>query len=364
MFGFCLRSICPPDVRADFASRVGGGVVVLVGLLLVLPAATHAQITWTGEGDGTSWSDAANWSPQQVPGSGDDVVIDLSTDDDYTVQVATSRTVARLRLDIRQATLELGADLTVNGPYTHNWGQLTGSGDLVVEGELTWDNDTMQGTGLTVANGGGQIDSGDLDARRFVVSGRDTVRRTGSFAGRNGAVLEIESGATLAYRTNRSMYEASESTSPPSIINRGTLSVMADLADISWTLENHGTLEVEPDRRLRFEGPLTDAGGTYRAAGPDGQLDLRPDADVTFDESSTLAAEAGALLSLSHSADTDSSPAITVEGTYDVKGTTKLGEKSPAVEVTVASSADVQNLGEERLVVGDRGRLSVETTDA
>jgi len=351
-----------PDITAPVPRACG---LVLLASVLLLGSALEArgQVTWTGDGDGTSWSDAANWSSQQVPGSGDDVVIDAPSDSTYTVELTAARTVASLRIDSRDATLALAADLTVSGAYDHVFGTLDGDGELVAEGALTWNAGTMTGSGSTVADGGGQIDGGLLDARRFVVSTGQTVRRTNSFAGSNGAVLEVENEATLAYETNRSMYVESGSTSPPRILNRGTLTVNAAPADLSWALENHGTLEVEPDQRLRFEGPLTDAGGTYRAAGPNGRLDIRPDADVTFNSSSALAAEAGGVLSLSHSADTDTAPSITIEGTYDVRGITKLGEKYPAVEVAIVSSADVQNLAEERLIVGDRGRLRVETTD-
>ena len=37
-----------------------------------------AAISWTGNAGTLNWSDAANWSSNAVPGSGDDVTISLS----------------------------------------------------------------------------------------------------------------------------------------------------------------------------------------------------------------------------------------------------------------------------------------------
>ena len=47
---------------------------VVVGMA-ILPAAADT-VTWTGHGDGESWSDGDNWSGGQEPGSDDDVIHD------------------------------------------------------------------------------------------------------------------------------------------------------------------------------------------------------------------------------------------------------------------------------------------------
>ena len=36
-----------------------------------------AVINWTGNGDGSSWFDQANWEDNAIPGSTDDVVINV-----------------------------------------------------------------------------------------------------------------------------------------------------------------------------------------------------------------------------------------------------------------------------------------------
>jgi hypothetical protein len=53
---------------------------LLLASLLALPAATgHAALKqWSGQGDGTSWNDASNWTPVGSPQTGDDVAISSS----------------------------------------------------------------------------------------------------------------------------------------------------------------------------------------------------------------------------------------------------------------------------------------------
>src|SRR4051794_31269113 len=51
------------------------------------PRRLLAAVTWTGAGDGISWTDASNWSGSALPGSADDVTI--SVGGSPTIQVST-----------------------------------------------------------------------------------------------------------------------------------------------------------------------------------------------------------------------------------------------------------------------------------
>jgi hypothetical protein len=346
-------------------------IFLFLGLLIIAaPGAVHAQVSWTGGGDGTSWNDAANWSPQTVPGAGDDVVIDRSTSDAYTVRLSSSRTVGSLRLDSRDATLELGASLTVNGAYTHSFSTLTGSSDLNVEGKITWNSGTMAGSGTTTAGGGLELtDDVTLDAHRLVVpAGQTAVHTVGGWDtvdGGNGAVLEIESGAVFDIRESGDFEVFDGSSSPPKIVNRGTLKKTAGNGDVQvhWRLENQGTVEGAHDL-LCFRGAITDEDGTYRATGA--KLSLRPDLDdVTFRSGSRIEADSAGTVNFgrgnwTRGPDTSSH---TIEGTIDVEGTTTIRGKD-RVSVTIAQSADVQSLGGVALRVGGSdGHLTVDATD-
>jgi hypothetical protein len=54
----------------------------VLALLAIASAAHSATITWTNTSGG-NWSDAANWSPNQVPTNTDNVLI--TTPDTYTI---------------------------------------------------------------------------------------------------------------------------------------------------------------------------------------------------------------------------------------------------------------------------------------
>ena len=60
--------------------RVPSTMVRVVGSALAFGLALEASAaikTWDGGAGTLSWNDANNWSPDGVPGAGDDVVIDV-----------------------------------------------------------------------------------------------------------------------------------------------------------------------------------------------------------------------------------------------------------------------------------------------
>ncbi len=103
-------------------------------------------ISWTAGASG-AWSDASNWSPAAVPGSGDDALIDAAGVYQITVAGAT---VNSITLDDPLATLVTGGVLTVNG------GLIIGAGTL----------DVATGTVISVGrldNAGTILDAGTLE---------------------------------------------------------------------------------------------------------------------------------------------------------------------------------------------------------
>ncbi len=73
----------------------------------------HTPIVWNNPAGG-SWSTAANWTPQQVPGSGDESVFNLEASYDVTVGTRTS---GRSRIENGSVSFR-NADLTLIGPLT------------------------------------------------------------------------------------------------------------------------------------------------------------------------------------------------------------------------------------------------------
>ena len=84
---------------------------VILQITAVCPA---AQYSWSAAVSG-SWSVAANWDPPQVPGVGDDVIID-EEGSPYTVTVDTPEAIKTLSLLSPDATLAItgGGQLNVS----------------------------------------------------------------------------------------------------------------------------------------------------------------------------------------------------------------------------------------------------------
>jgi len=74
------------------------GLFLFLSLFLFAPFfvanAQAATVTWDGGGDGSTWSDAANWDTNSVPGADDDVVISTAT----TVNITGTTTINSLAI--------------------------------------------------------------------------------------------------------------------------------------------------------------------------------------------------------------------------------------------------------------------------
>src|SRR6185436_18369349 len=133
----------------------------LFGLALFAGEVRAADLVWTNTAGG-NWGTAANWNPNQVPGSTDNAFI--TTAGTYTVTVNAGATVASLQAGGGSGSrmVALSSTLTVNGDslldtnctFTITSGALTGAGEITIKGSLNWAGGTMSGTGRTsIANG-------------------------------------------------------------------------------------------------------------------------------------------------------------------------------------------------------------------
>ena len=102
--------------------------------------------SWTGHGDGTSWTDASNWSNNEMPTSSDDVTINLSGNP--TIQIASrTQSVNSITstdlISIGGGSLSVAANSTLSGGLTMTGGSLIASGMGV----------TLSVTGTTTVSG-------------------------------------------------------------------------------------------------------------------------------------------------------------------------------------------------------------------
>lgn len=85
-------------------------------LLLGLPA-DAATRTWTGNGDGTSWSDADNWSDSTVPDAQGDVAVfeDINTVNSFTITLDQDVTLGKVQTNTT-------GNVTIDGSFSDGQG--------------------------------------------------------------------------------------------------------------------------------------------------------------------------------------------------------------------------------------------------
>ena len=133
-------------------------IVASVGWPGLLTQQAHGgiAITWTGSGDGTSWSDTANWDLSRVPADGDDVTIDISATVSTTAAISFDTLTIGDGAGVVTSTLRLAHDITVGDDITVRQG-----GELAQYGTST---KTISGT-LAVNSGGYLTHGGNIDSQ-------------------------------------------------------------------------------------------------------------------------------------------------------------------------------------------------------
>lgn len=177
------HSVTPAKKHRILLQRI---FAALLPAMLCLQAAVAENYTWEGGGDGTSWSDSANWNPAGVPGSADTATIDtasaavnITLDGDITVVTLTviGANTASIDLggnELSVTTLNLGKGATYS-----TIGHLSLSNGSVTAGTL----DPADGTANTLY----------LDNTDFVVTEQiytnGTVKTTVSSSGDSSFTL-------------------------------------------------------------------------------------------------------------------------------------------------------------------------------
>src|SRR5262249_14829071 len=117
-------------------------------------------VLWTGGGDGTSWSDARNWSGNARPGAADDVTINVTgnisvvhSSNDDSIHSLTSQNA----LALSGGSLSVAAASTVGNVFPLSGGTLAGGGTATITGTMNWTGGTMSGAGTTAISSGATL---------------------------------------------------------------------------------------------------------------------------------------------------------------------------------------------------------------
>ncbi|MBV6652973.1 MAG: hypothetical protein KI786_04410 [Mameliella sp.] len=232
------------------------------------------DLTWTGDGDGWRWEDAANWDLNQVPAEYHSVFIGGSA----YVQITDTDTYAYVKYVklYGEATLFLNEGTKL---YVHNSSsdafEMFDASTLVNWGELSID-DTGWGSspnGLTMRDEAKVLNRGD-----FYIN--DT--------GNKGDGIDMEDNTAFVNRGLLSMYDIDEEgidmDDDAFFRNRGTIDIDKledddgiDMDDDDTLFENFGSISISDVRRFG-EGIEVDDGTFINA--PNGEINLH---DVSGD---------------------------------------------------------------------------------
>ncbi len=163
--------------------------------------------TWTN-GSGGDWSVGSNWSPSGVPGSPDDVLIDLFGTP-YIVTINFAQSAQSLTLNSTDATVQLNNSLTIGTTLTLNAGafNLNSTGTIV--------GGTIIGTGMVFQ--GGTLsgvtyeDALDLSAAGARVNVSNGITLTGAGGSGSGNILLTGNGSDIYFRGNQTFDNATVS---------------------------------------------------------------------------------------------------------------------------------------------------------
>ena len=281
-------------------SLVGGpGIGVGQGVVAITNDDGTA-IRWTGNGNGTSWTDRLNWDLFRVPDATDDLVIIDDVVTTTLVDVVGNRTIKRMAsqepLRIFGGTFTLTEGTSVVGDITisrenrtsgnlmingdrlfgadviHFNGNVDGPGDLIATGTYTFNDGAMRGSGTTFTNGGMVIDTTlglTLDARTLETSGTSSWR-TGNISIGGGSTLH-----NLGSFDVMGDQDINTGSGAGAVVNDGTFAKIsgAGSTQVNRSFTNNGTvaarsgvLDLQSGFTNYTSADSTLTGGTYEVS--------------------------------------------------------------------------------------------------
>ncbi len=276
---------------------------LLTGLLLsVTTGMFAAAITWTGDGDGISWEDAANWDLNMVPTNEDRVFIEGTS----MVTISTPVEAFRLRLrDDAVLTIMASGQLSFNSMSNsandlirlRQSAKINNSGSISVT--ATTDQFALDCAGTTmITNGGSFIISGQTGGDAVRLTNQAKFINNGTFSVSNALedAIDMNDNAELINNSmmeiNDPNFEGISMDDASSFINNDNLMCIdgsIEMNDATF-VQNLGTMTltdecdaIELDDEARFEND-----GTINIQDGDCDGIDQDDDDTVFRNSGTL----------------------------------------------------------------------------
>jgi len=255
------------------------------------PRTLLSAVTWTGGAGDNNWDTPANWSTDSVPGSADDVTINIAADVVHSNDVTDSihSLTSTEPLTISGGTLSIAAASTINSTLSITGGTLTGTGNLSVSGLVTLTSGTLSGSSALNANGGMLINPAggnfNLDGRAVNnPAGQTATWTTGSIEASDGSVFN-NLGTFVV--DGLSLYEDSGIGAASSFNDVGTFITTANTANAGFNVlfnVPEGSVDVKNNSQLDLDegGTVADAAFNTESSGV---LDL---GNYVFDTATTI----------------------------------------------------------------------------
>jgi hypothetical protein len=307
---------------------------------------------WSGSGDGTSWSDANNWSPTGVPTSNDAVRLRTAANISITTAaVANSVVMNNSGLTL---TINAGGSLSVTSDLTDSTGTLN---TMVAFPTVGGTVSLLGGTVGYTAAGAQNVSPQSYNNLALSGGGAKTFSGTTSIAGDftiGGTATATTTGTTIVFNGTSSQAIAATTYNNLTINGSGTKSIASDTTTVGGTLTlTAGTLAVGSNT-LRLNGNVTATSGllTSQAAGT-----------VSYNQSSAgqsvLAANYGNLTFSAFAKTLPSSGTVGIAGTF-TPGAASHTVTGSTIEFNGAGAQTVPATSYNNLTIsGNRGGATV-----
>ena len=285
--------------------------VLIIGSGIILGATASADdfqptIEWVGDQDG-DWDDPENWNTGELPGPGDDVLIE-GVQGTITISTGTHETRSLLserRLRVTDGSLAIAEDseiqsgglevtggmvaiantLEVAGVLDFNDGTLEGEGSLVIQDGLT-----MSGTATRELHTELELHGQSEDSRSTSFSRRLDMGDSARIVNHGEYRITGSTGSSEYIRTSDQAVEDQD----PRFVNKGTLIRAEDDNTIRFdgvVFDNEGTVEVQTgtlrldDAKQYDDGALM--GGTWQISEA-GRLQAEHDAPISTNQAAVV----------------------------------------------------------------------------
>jgi hypothetical protein len=319
------------------AAQIAALSLLAIAAAVAVPATASAtSFNWTGKGDGNSWGDAHNWSPQSEPQSGDDVTIARLPTGPAHVTVPGVKDLGHLSID---------EGATMTGGSMHLAGGLSWSGGTLATSVTV---DTLTLSTITGTN------NKDLDG---------SLTLNGATAGDGAGLVRLFGASTI---TNNGLFAAHApltfqgmiccSPTLSRFINTGTLSSLPLLPGVNSRVrfdgvafEQRGVADAAANAILELSIAPSSfaAGSSFSGAGRTMLLNTSATATLT----GAVALRSGTTLELGAGAELDGTGSLTGGGTFEWSG----GELRGILKVAAPTATRIVGANQKRLATGFGG---------